>query len=448
MADPNAAAASRSKARSAEAASLMGREAIQLYGAMGFTDDCDVGLFAKRIIVTSAWLGSTHYPDEPRFLPRRVRWHEEREWNIKLAQRGWIALAWPREWGGMGLSPAKQLIQLDEFERGGVGRTPDQGVRQLGPVLMRYGTEAQKAEYLPKILNCEHVWCQGYSEPNAGSDLASLTTSAVADGDDFVIDGQKIWMSLATDSTHIYVLCRTDKTVKPQAGLSFIIADLTTPGITICPIRDIAGNKEFCHTIFDNVRVPKENLIGGINRGWTVAKALLDFERLGVASPLRPAIALRRLTDLGWKLGLFEDQGFVDEYTRLRLNLMDHATLFGRFADLARKGEDLGPEVSVLKIWGMEQFQRVSEFALDRADAFGGSAGPGEAGGRPHDPLLHVPPDHDRRRQQRNPAKRAGKTGAAAAVVRGPRCRLPPCSHAHGNRASIRRATNNIGRIH
>ena len=427
--------ASRAKFRCGEAASLMGREGIQMHGAMGFTDGCDVGLYAKRSLVVSAWLGGmhhhrrrfsqlapvalterpvkstqqsarlselrqlpadtdwnalpdedfrmlvrdfveTHYPDELRYLPRRVRWSEVREFNLKLAQRGgWIAPAWPRAWGGMGLTPGKQFVFMDEFERWGVGRPPDQGVRQLGPVLFKYGSEEQKREFLPKILSCEHIWCQGYSEPGSGSDLASISTCAEETGDGFVINGQKIWTSLANDSTHIYVLCRTDKAAKKQRGISFIIVDLKTPGITIRPIRDIAGNEEFCEVFFDNVRAPRRNLVGNLNEGWTVAKAVLEFERLGVGSPHRPLMAMNRLTTFAGRLGLFKDQGFVDEFTRLRMNYLDHFTLYVRYTDRVVSGLGLGPEVSSLKIWGMEVLQRISEFALDRAEAYGSNAG-------------------------------------------------------------------------
>jgi alkylation response protein AidB-like acyl-CoA dehydrogenase len=268
------------------------------------------------------------------------------------------------------------LIYVEELERAGVGRAPDQGVRQLGPVLMRYGTDAQKAEYLPKILSCEHIWCQGYSEPGSGSDLASVATTAIRDGDTFVINGQKIWTSLAMDSTHIYILCRTDPSKPKQQGLSFIIAPMDTQGITWRPIRNIAGDEEFCQVFLDDVRVPAENLVGGLNQGWTVAKAVLGFERLGTGSPNRPLMAFNRLTMLAQASGLFADQGFVDDYTRLRTLLLDHATLYSRYAQAVGRGEMLGNEVSYLKIIGMEAMQRVTEFALERAGALGAMAGP------------------------------------------------------------------------
>jgi 3-oxochol-4-en-24-oyl-CoA dehydrogenase len=428
--------ASRVKARCAYAAELIARESIQMHGALGFTDESNVGLYVKRVLAKLSWLGGAkyhrrrfeklvpaqedtrpqrnpkrcseqlrnlpddtdwnaladddfrglvrdfienEYPDNLRYLPRRVNWHEVRDWNLKLSRRGWIAPGWPREWGGMALLPAKQLIFLDELERWGVGRAPDQGVRQLGPVLMKYGSDAQKREYLPKVVSCDHVWCQGYSEPNAGSDLANVGTTAELDGNEFVINGSKIWTSMAMDSTHIYVLCRTDKSVKKQAGISFIIADLTTKGITIRPIVDIAGNVEFCEIFFDNVRVPKDNLIGGLNNGWTVAKAVLEFERLGIGSPRRPAIALNRMIYIGRKLNLQNDRGYCDQLTEQRLNLLDNASLFARFSAAASAGT-LGPEVSILKIWGMEVFQRITEATLEWAGSYGAKRGAVESG--------------------------------------------------------------------
>ena len=165
------------------------------------------------------------YPPHLRNILRRARWVDMKPWWDKLHAKGWVAPAWPREWGGMELNAAKMLIYVEEMERHGVARAPDQGITQVGPILMRYGTQAQKEHYLPRSLSGEYIWCQGYSEPNAGSDLASLQTAAVFDGDDLVINGQKIWTSLAHDATHIYVLVRTDKEAKKkQLGISMVLA--------------------------------------------------------------------------------------------------------------------------------------------------------------------------------------------------------------------------------
>ena len=191
-----------------------------------------------------------------------------------------------------------------------------------------------------------------------------------------MINGQKIWTSLAMDSTHIYILCRTDPTKPKQQGISFIIAPMDTPGITWRPIRNISGEEEFCQVFLDNVRVPGENLIGELNQGWTVAKAVLGFERLGTGSPNRPLMAFNRLTAMARASGLFDDQGFVDDFTRLRVLLLDHATLYSRYAQAVGRGEMLGNEVSYLKIVGMEAMQRVTEFALERAGALGSMGGP------------------------------------------------------------------------
>ena len=209
-----------------------------------------------------------HYPPHLRHMPYRVHWDDIKAWYFTLARQGWIAPAWPKAFGGMALPPDKLIAFIEEQEQYGVARPPDQGLIMLGPLLIRFGTRAQQERYLPKILSGEHVWCQGYSEPNAGSDLASLRTEAILDGDDFVVSGQKTWTTLAQDATHIFMLVRTDKTVKKQEGISFLLADLASPGITVRPIENIAGDEEFCEVFFDQVRVPRANLVGEVNQGW------------------------------------------------------------------------------------------------------------------------------------------------------------------------------------
>jgi alkylation response protein AidB-like acyl-CoA dehydrogenase len=310
-----------------------------------------------------------NYPHELRFLPRRLRWAECRDWYLTLSRKGWIAPGWPKEHGGMGLSPGKQLIMLEESERIGIGRMPDQGITQVGQTIMRYGTEAQKKKYLPPIIAGEHVWCQGYSEPNSGSDLASLRTRAVRDGDDWVINGSKIWTSMSMDATHMYVLVRTNPDApKKQEGISFMLVDMQAPGITLRPIRNIAGHEEFAQVFFDNVRVPADALVGGLDKGWTIAKTLLGFERLGIGSPRRPRYAFARLEKVARSRGLLEDPAFADRYAQLRLDLADLAALYERYVDHVRRGEELGPDVSILKIWSMELYQRTSELLLEAAD--------------------------------------------------------------------------------
>ena len=305
------------------------------------------------------------YPGHLRYILRRARWEEMKDWWAVLHKQGWVAPNWPQAWGGMGLDAGKMLIFMEEMERHGVARPPDQGITHIGPIIMRFGTQAQKDFYLPRALSGEHIWCQGYSEPNSGSDLASLRTTAVPDGDDYIINGQKIWTSLAQDATHCYVLTRTDPEVKKQEGISLFLVDFKTPGITLRPIINLSGHAEFCQVYYDNVRVPRENLVGELNKGWTVAKALLSFERLAIGSPRRPAYALQRLEYVARARGLFEDRGFLDRYTTLKLDLEDLGSLYGRYVEQVKRGETLGADVSMLKIWTMETWQRLAELLLE-----------------------------------------------------------------------------------
>lgn len=427
-------AASRAKARCAHAALHIGRLAVQFHGAMGYTDDCEIGLYLKRAMQLSGWLGNAayhrrrylqdlqamrgvrsgaspdataatqaqqaaardadwaamsdadfrhtvrgffqqHYPPALRNLSRRVHWQEIKDWYLTLSRQGWLAPAWPREHGGMALPPDKLIAFIEEQEDHGIARMPDQGLINLGPVLIQYGTLAQQAQWLPKILAGDHVWCQGYSEPNAGSDLASLRTEAVPDGDDFIVTGQKIWTTLAQDATHIFLLVRTDKTVKKQEGISFLLADLATPGVTVRPIRNIAGEEEFCEVFLDHVRVPQANLVGGLNRGWHIAKALLGFERIFIGSPKTSQYALGQLRQLAEARGLMNEPAFAADYAELQLDLADLRALYGRFADIVKRGEPLPASVSLLKIWASELYTRIGVKLVETADEQGADIG-------------------------------------------------------------------------
>ncbi|HEX4261828.1 MAG TPA: acyl-CoA dehydrogenase family protein [Acetobacteraceae bacterium] len=317
-------------------------------------------------VTVRRWV-ETNYPEEIRNPTKRLHWAENRVWYMKLAEHGWLAPGWPREWGGMGLSAAKQLIMIEEFERHGCARTNDHGIVMVGPLLIRYGSEEQKRRFLPKILAGEHIWCQGYSEPNAGSDLASLATTAVRDGDEWVINGQKTWTTLAQDANWIFLLARTDRAAKKQDGISFFLVPLDQPGITIKPIVTLDMHDEFCETFFDDVRVPHANLVGEVNRGWSMAKNLLGFERIFIGSPKLSAYALARLRQLASRMGVADDPAFVDRATRLRLDLADHKLLYESFAERLRAGEALGADVSLLKIHQTELFQRITETMLEIA---------------------------------------------------------------------------------
>jgi alkylation response protein AidB-like acyl-CoA dehydrogenase len=312
-----------------------------------------------------------NYPAQLRFVSRRLHWQEIRGWYMTLYRKGWAAPNWPVEYGGMGLAPQKMIIFLEEIERWGIARAPDHGIVQVGPILIRFGTDAQKREYLPRMLAGDYIFCQGYSEPNAGSDLASLRTEARREGDYFIINGQKIWTTFAQDATHMYILVRTDKEVKKQEGISFMLLDMKTPGVTVRPIRNLAGHEEFCEVFLENVRVPAGNLVGELNRGWTIAKALLSFERVNIGSPRRPQYALKRLAQVARAKGLFDDAGFVDRYTQLRLDMADLGSVYARYVEMVKRGETLGQDVSLLKIWAMETWQHLTELLVETAAEYG-----------------------------------------------------------------------------
>jgi alkylation response protein AidB-like acyl-CoA dehydrogenase len=313
-----------------------------------------------------AWI-EANYPAHIRNPEKRLHWDENKVWYFKLAEKGWLCPGWPREFGGMGLSPAKQIIYTEEMERFGAARTNDHGIVMLGPLVIRYGNDEQKARFLPKILSGEHVWCQGYSEPNSGSDLASLRTEAVDAGDHYVVNGQKTWTTLAGDANWIFLLVRTDKNAKKQEGISFLLVDMASPGISVRPIINLEMHDEFSEVFFDNVRVPKENLVGQLNKGWDMAKALLSFERIYLGSPRQSAYALGRLRLLAERMGVAEEPLFAERYARHRCDLEDLKALYSRYVAVLKQGRPLGADVSQLKVLQSELFQRITETALEVA---------------------------------------------------------------------------------
>ena len=423
--------ASRVKARANRAVREVTRLSIQLHGAIGYTAEYDIGLYFKRALHLSTWLGNAdahrhrysqglqtaaesavaapdddvtpwtsadfprdadweampepafrgmlraffaaHYPERLRHMPWRLHWHEIASWYVTLSRQGWIAPSWPREHGGMALSPARQIAFIEEAERYGVARAPDQGLVMLGPILSRFGTPAQRAQFMPPILSGEHVWAQGYSEPNAGSDLAALRCEAIADGDDFIVTGQKTWSTLAQDATHMFMLVRTDKTVKKQAGISFLLVDLKQPGVTVRPIETLSGDAEFAEVFFDAVRVPRSQLVGELNGGWTIAKALLGFERLFSGSPKHSHYALGQVAALAAHRDRMRDPVFVDRLAGLQLDAADLSAMYGVFADIAKSGRPLPAEVSLLKIWASETHERIGALLIDMAEMEGGA---------------------------------------------------------------------------
>jgi alkylation response protein AidB-like acyl-CoA dehydrogenase len=316
-----------------------------------------------------------NYPQELRFPPNRLKFEVLSPWYRRMSQKGWIAPNWPAEYGGMGLSPRKVLIFQEEVERWGIARFQDHGILMVGPVLIKWGTEEQRRRYLPSILSCDHIWCQGYSEPGSGSDLASLQTRAVREGDEFVINGQKIWTTMAHDADHIFVLARTDQEAKKQEGISFLLVDMDQPGITVRPIQDISGHAEFCEVFFDDVRTPIDNLIGELNKGWTVAKSLLGFERIHIGSPKLPEYAMEILENVASARGVLEDPVFRDKFVTLQLDVEHLSDSYEHFAGIVARGEALGPDVSMLKIWATETFQKIADLIIETAGPLGSLKG-------------------------------------------------------------------------
>lgn len=313
-----------------------------------------------------------NYPDIPRFVQHRLSWLEVRPWYGILARAGWIAPTWPQKLGGMGLNAGKQLILIEEFERFGCVRVHDIGTAMLGPMLMQYGTKEQQDYYLPRILHGEDIWAQGYSEPDAGSDLASLRTEAIIEGDEWVINGQKTWATLGADANMIFILARTDKSVKKQAGISFLLVPMDCEGITVRPIENIEGHSELCEVFFDNVRIPLAHIVGDANNGWTMAKALLGHERVFIGAPRLSANALTRLENLARDNGLWPDPVFRDRFASLAMDLEDLTDLFEIYVERLKNGEPIGAEVGVLKIFQSELYQRISEELMQISGSLAG----------------------------------------------------------------------------
>jgi len=315
-------------------------------------------------------------PRELRHSARRLDWTDVQPWTTALGRRGWLAPGWPVEYGGMGLDITRRLAFQEELDLAGCPITPAHGPNSIGPLIIKFGTEAQKRFFLPKIVSGELIWCQGYSEPNAGSDLAGLRTHAVLDGDHWVVNGQKVWTSNAHLAHWIFMLVRTDRDAKPQAGITMLLADMKTPGIEARPIRTLSGGSETAQAFFDNVRVPRDSVLGPVNGGWTVAKALLGFERLMLGSPRQAREALSNLECVARARGLFDDPLFMDALLRLRMDIDDLSALHSRYGQVLQRGGELGPEVSVLKIWSSETYQRVCDALVAFAGERGAVQGP------------------------------------------------------------------------
>ncbi|MEM5421397.1 acyl-CoA dehydrogenase family protein [Paraburkholderia ferrariae] len=287
------------------------------------------------------------------------------QWHAILNEKGWLANHWPQEYGGPGWSAVQKFIFENECAIAGAPRIVPFGVNMLGPVLIKYGSEAQKRYWLPRILDGSDWWCQGYSEPGAGSDLASLRTTAVRDGDHYVVNGQKTWTTLGHYANMIFCLVRTAADVRKQEGISFLLIDMNTPGIEVRPIITLDGEHEVNEVFFTDVRVPVANLVGEENRGWTYAKYLLTYERTNIAGVGFSVAALARLKRAAQKITrngkpLAEDPQFAARIAKVEIDLENMKTTNLRVIAAVAGGGVPGAESSMLKIRGTEIRQEIS----------------------------------------------------------------------------------------
>lgn len=310
-----------------------------------------------------------HLPAE---LAQKVRLHKEltkaeiEQWHAILNARGWLAGNWPRAFGGAGWTPMQRHIFEEECALAHAPRILPFGVAMLGPVLQKFGSKQQQDRFLPRILDGRDWWCQGYSEPGAGSDLASVRTTARREGDQYIVNGQKTWTTLGQHANWIFCLVRTDPDAKPQEGISFLLIDMTSPGISIRPIVLLDGTPEVNEVFFDNVRVPAENLVGEENKGWTYAKYLLTHERTniaGVGFATAGLAALKRIARRQVANGrpLIENPLFAARIAEVEIDLMAMSTTNLRMLAQAAAGQAPGAESSMLKLKGTQIRQAIND---------------------------------------------------------------------------------------
>lgn len=302
-------------------------------------------------------------------------------WQAILHQRGWAAPAWPKKHGGAGWSVTQRHIFERERVLAGAPPTSPMGINMAGPAIIRFGTEEQKAFFLPRMLSGEHFWCQGYSEPGAGSDLAALQMKAERDGDDLVCTGSKIWITHANVANWMFCLVRTARGERKQQGITFLLVDMTTPGIEVRPIVMASGEWIQNQVFFDQVRVPIANVLGAIDEGWSVAKYLLEFERGGSAYAPQLQVRLDALRDHAGPLA--EEPLFANKLTDLEIHIEVLDALESESLSKLSRGEPLGADPSIMKILGTELAGRLSELELEAAGPVGRAWQPGvtEPGG-------------------------------------------------------------------
>ena len=295
---------------------------------------------------------------------QRLTKADQDEWHAILNERGWLANHWPEEYGGPGWGAVEKFIFDTECALAGGPRIVPFGVNMLGPVLIKFGNEAQKKYWLPRILSGEDWWCQGYSEPGAGSDLASVKTTAVRQGDHYIVNGQKTWTTQGQHANMIFCLVRTDREAKAQSGISFLLVDMNSPGVELRPIRTLDGDREVNEVFFTDVKVPVENLVGEENKGWTYAKYLLTYERTGIAGVGFCIAALAKLKVIAAKVmkngkPLDQDPLFAARMAQVEIDLENMKTTNLRVIAAVAGGGVPGADSSMLKIRGTEIRQEI-----------------------------------------------------------------------------------------
>ncbi|MDP2132222.1 MAG: acyl-CoA dehydrogenase family protein [Sulfuritalea sp.] len=313
-------------------------------------------------------------------LPLRIRdkvmngVHLDRDehvlWQRTLHARGWGGVGWPREFGGPGWTPTELYIFEEECARGGAPRLISFGRKMIAPVLMAFGTPQQQQRFLPKIMSAEEWWCQGYSEPGAGSDLASVKTRAIRQGEHYIVTGQKTWTTLGQYADWIFCLVRTDPEAKKQSGISFLLIDMKTPGVTVRPIITLDGAHEVNEVWLEDVKVPVANLIGEENKGWTYAKFLLGHERTNIAGIGIAKRELARLKRIAAEEGRLDQPLFAARVAQVEIDLMALEITNLRVLSAERENKAPGPEASILKIKGTEIQQAISELMMQAVGAY------------------------------------------------------------------------------
>ena len=323
-------------------------------------ENCPEGMRGPGQILTGSTKIKIQHPDSTTWLNR-------------MAERGWTTPMWPKEYGGGGLSKDEYLVLIEEMHRI-KARSPlmGMGTSLIGPTLLDFGSEDQKQRHLPRIIRGEVSWCQGYSEPGAGSDLASLQTKAVLEGDNFIINGQKIWTSGAQYADWMFILVRTDPDVPKHDGISFMLLDMDQPGVSIKPIRLISGESPFCETFFDDARAERRDLIGELNRGWTVGKRLLQHERSGITSmaggaqrPAGPRLADLAKQYLGESAGRIRDGDFRERILHHEMNAHAFSITQRRVVLETVDAKTPGPATSMFKYYGSRNMQLAADLSRD-----------------------------------------------------------------------------------